>query len=200
MIYFVRHGQTDYNLNKIFAGQQDVPLNGNGLEQARQTALELADVAFEVCFCSPLKRSAETCAEILKFHKGLNPVFDDRLKERCFGKLENKPISAAAFNRWKVGDGDSQIEAFGIEPIPDFYARVANFFEEISAQHSGKNVLVVAHSGVGRMATAYFCGIPQDNDFSEIKIPNAGVMTFNERFLPNEKSSPKRLFLSDTEN
>lgn len=80
MIYFVRHGQTEYNLNKIYAGQQDIPLNATGIDQAKQTALTLKDIKFDLCFCSPLQRAKQTCSEILKYHKDLNPIYDDRLK------------------------------------------------------------------------------------------------------------------------
>lgn len=179
MIYFVRHGQTDYNLNKIIAGQQDIPLNQNGIEQAKQTALKLKNIQFDVCFCSPLIRAKQTCEEILKFHKDLTPCFDSRLKERCYGKLENHPINSIRFNRWKADEAKEQISELEIEEISSMYRRVSSFFEETLAKYNSKTILVVAHSGIGRISSAYFNGVPKDNDFSMVKIPNAGVIIFD---------------------
>lgn len=178
MIYFVRHGQTDYNLNKVYAGQQDVPLNQTGIEQAQQTAVELKDMKFDVCFCSPLTRAKQTCEEILKYHKGLMPIYDERIKERYYGKLENQPLDIAAFNRWKVGADDEITKEMNIETIMDVYKRVSSFFDEMNAKYKDKNILVVAHSGIGRVGTAYFNGPPPENDFSYYKIANAGVVVF----------------------
>ena len=108
MIYYVRHGQTDYNIKNIFAGHLDVPLNEEGFKQAHKTAEELKDIKFDVCYCSPLIRAKQTCDEILKFHKGLKPIYDDRLKERFYGDMENKPVKDLNFNHWKLIDFDEQ--------------------------------------------------------------------------------------------
>ena len=180
MIYFVRHGQTDANMNKIIAGQQDVPLNEHGVEQAKETAVSLKDIKFDACFCSPLTRAKQTCAEILKYHKGLTPIYDDRLKARNYGQVEGQPESAINFNRWKVGADDQQTASLGIETIMDLYQRVADCFDEIRDQYSDKNVLVIAHSCIGRIAAAYFNGMPTDYDFSTLKIPNAKVVMFDK--------------------
>ena len=180
MIYFVRHGQTNANLNKIVAGQQDVPLNETGLEQAKQTALYLKDIRFSACFCSPLLRAKQSCAEILKYHHGLKPVYDDRLKARYYGKVEGQPETSINFNRWKVGADDAQTQALAMETVTDIYDRVANFFDEILAQYPHKNVLVIAHSCIGRVAAGYFNGVPEDLDFSNLKIPNAKVVMFDK--------------------
>lgn len=180
MIYFVRHGQTDYNLNKIYAGQQDIPLNRNGIKQAQQTALILKDIKFDACFCSPLIRAKQTCEEILKFHKNLAVNCDDRLKERYYGKLENLPVGSIKFNRWKIGEDENQIKQFEIEEIMSVYNRVSDFFDEILNKYGNKNILVVAHSGIGRISFAYFNGFPPENDFSGIRIPNAEVIKFDK--------------------
>ena len=180
MIYFVRHGQTDANLNKIVAGQQDVPLNAHGLEQAKETATYLKGIQFSACYCSPLLRAKQSCAEILKYHRNLTPIYDDRLKARDYGKVTGQPETSINFNRWKVGADDEQTATLEMETIEQFYQRVANFFDEILEKHVNQNVLVVAHSCIGRVATGYFNGIPDDQDFSALKVPNAKVVMFDK--------------------
>ena len=49
MIYFIRHGQTNDNLIKIYTGQKDVPLNETGIKQAQDTAETLKDIKFDIC-------------------------------------------------------------------------------------------------------------------------------------------------------
>ena len=178
MIYFVRHGQTSDNLNKIYTGQKDVPLNENGIAQAKETAELLKDVKFDVCFCSPLVRAKQTCGEILKYHKNLKVIYDDRLKERDYGKLVGQPVGSIKFNRWKVGDDVGMNQKYQIEEIMSVYNRVADFYDEVLPKYKGKNVLIVAHSGIGRIGSAYFNGMPENLDFSVIQIKNAEVLQF----------------------
>ncbi len=178
MIYFVRHGQTDSNVNKLFPSQC-VPLNETGVEQAKQTALSLKDVEFAACYCSPLVRAKQTCDEILKYHSHLIPVYDNRIQARYYGKMENKPTSSLTFNRWKVAD-DKNIKLLDMEPVMDMYQRIANFFDEILVKYPNQNILVVGHSCVGRIVSGYFNGIPENYDFSNLKIPNAKVVIFDK--------------------
>lgn len=178
MIYFVRHGQTDFNLNKIIAGHYDIALNEKGKAQAQQTALDLQGIKFDCCFCSPLMRAKQTCAEILKYHPNLKPVYDNRLKARDYGKMQLQPTNAITFNRWQVGEFDEETSALEIEPIMDLYGRVSDFFDELKKTHPQQNILVIAHSCVGRVASAYFDGIPENQDFTALKIPNAKYVMF----------------------
>jgi probable phosphoglycerate mutase len=179
MIYFVRHGQTDYNLKQIYAGQKDIPLNQNGILQAQATANELKDVHFDICYCSPLIRAKQTCAEIVKFHPNLKVIYDDRLKERDYGKLVDLPVGSIKFNRWKVGVDDIATQNYCIEPIMTMYSRIKEFYDQILQENLHKDILIVAHSGIGRIGSAYFYGMPDNKDFSTIRIPNAGVVKFS---------------------
>ena len=178
MIYFVRHSQTDCNLKKIIAGHYDSPLNEKGIAQAKQAALDLQNIKFDVCFCSPLQRAQQTCEEILVYHQNLQPIYDDRLKARNYGKMQLQPTNSITFNRWQVGEFDEATKALEIEPIMDLYSRVADFFDEVLKSYPHQNILVIAHSCVGRVVSAYFNGIPENQDFSSLKIPNAKYIMF----------------------
>lgn len=175
MIYFVRHGQTDDNANgNLLTGWSATPLNESGFSQARETAAALKDIKFDVCFCSPLLRTRQTLEEILKFHEGLSVFFDDRLKERDYGEITGKSASICKFRRWNAND---EIP-FEMESIPKMYQRVSSFYDEILPKTKGKNVLIVAHSGVGRLSYFYFNGKPEDNDYSNFQLDNAKVIEF----------------------
>ncbi|NBX86843.1 MAG: histidine phosphatase family protein [Proteobacteria bacterium] len=87
--YFVRHGQTDWNLEGRMQGHTDIPLNANGLEQAVLAAERLHEVRIDVVVSSPLVRALKTAAVIAETHQWPLRV-DTALMERTFGSYEGK--------------------------------------------------------------------------------------------------------------
>lgn len=181
MIYFIRHGQTDDNLNQIYTGQKDVPLNQTGIKQAKETASELKDTHFDICFCSPLLRAKQTCKEIMKYHKNINVIYDERLMERDYGTLVGLSVDSINYNRWNSINDEKMKNEFNAETITQVYDRLNDFYNEILVKHQNKNILIVAHSGVGRISNAYFNGMPENMDFSTFKISNASVTLFKKK-------------------
>lgn len=172
MIYFVRHGQTYDNFNNIIQG--DGSLSEIGFEQVKETAKVLKDIDFDICFCSPLLRTRQTLNEIKVYHNNLKVIFDDRLKERFYGDAVGKHFSEVPIlrNRW-----DANVKmSHNIESIDDLYNRVASFYDDIKQKYSNKIILIVAHSGIARMSSAYFYGKPKNNDYSSLKINNAEII------------------------
>lgn len=180
MIYYVRHGQTDANFNRMRTSS-DIGINDNGIMQAKETAEQLRDVEFDICFCSPLLRTKQTCEIILKYHPNLTPIYDDRLVERTYGTLQDAPLNAIPFNRWQMGKFEEETKAFGMETIGQVYERVKSFFDEIKSKYKDKNILVVSHGGTGRLVCAYFKGFPKDGDLSapDFKVKNAQAVYFD---------------------
>ncbi|MEO1066982.1 MAG: histidine phosphatase family protein, partial [Pseudomonadota bacterium] len=86
LIYFIRHGQTDWNAEARFQGQQDIPLNDLGRDQARRNGTTLRDLIDPADFdfvASPLSRTRDTM-EIVRRAMGLDPMtyaMDERLRE-----------------------------------------------------------------------------------------------------------------------
>ena len=99
-IYFVRHGETDWNKERKIQGQVDIPLNEFGRHLARETAKGLRDVPFDVCFTSPLGRARET-AQIILQGRDVPILEDKRILEMNFGVLEGKCCSKEG---WDVPD------------------------------------------------------------------------------------------------
>ena len=85
-LYVLRHGETDYNKEGIFQGQNNIDLNEEGIKQAQITAKSLENIFFDKVYVSPLKRAIETA----KIVTNNELEIDDRIKERSFGKLEGK--------------------------------------------------------------------------------------------------------------
>lgn len=150
-IYFIRHGQTDWNHIKRFQGQKDIPLNEMGRQQAQATAQRLQAVSFDGAYASDLSRARET-ADIINAHHTLAVVQDKRLRERSFGCFEGYTIDETRQRfpdirqaylkdqlHFRIPDGESRFE---------FIQRVGAFFEGLRQAHAGQRLLVVAHGGV----------------------------------------------------
>ena len=60
MIYFVRHGQTEWNKIGKMQGHKDIELNDEGREQAQVVKEKLQGIKFDKVFSSPLIRATET--------------------------------------------------------------------------------------------------------------------------------------------
>jgi broad specificity phosphatase PhoE len=94
-LYFIRHGETDWNKIQRYQGQTDIPLNDTGRTQAARNGRVLGEVlaarkATVAYVSSPLERTTETM-EIVRANMGLpaRPFpMDDRLKEQNFGHWE----------------------------------------------------------------------------------------------------------------
>ena len=82
LIYLLRHGQTEYNAQKRYQGQRDIPLSAAGIAQLRQ-----ADFAPEVVYVTPLQRTAQTARV---FFPGAKLIPVDGLKEMNFGRFEGQ--------------------------------------------------------------------------------------------------------------
>ena len=91
-VYLARHGQTAYNLEGRFQGQQPVPLDDTGREQAGELAERAAGYGFAALWCSPLLRARET-AEIVSARIGLEPREDARLMETDAGDWTDRSFA-----------------------------------------------------------------------------------------------------------
>ena len=172
MIYLVRQGQTDWNLFKRANGITETFLNQTGIEQAEMQAKNLQDVNFDACFCSPQKRTRQTCEIIYKEKIS----FDDRLVEIICGDFEGVEETVEVMRQFlqaaTIGDR-------GTEKIDDFMKRTFDFCDMVSDEYKGKNVLIVTHAANVRGIVYYFLGKPKGYDFNKTLIGNGELMTFD---------------------
>ena len=150
-IYFVRHGETDWNKERKIQGQVDIPLNEFGRHLARETAKGLRDVPFDFCFTSPLGRARET-AQIILQGRDVPILEDKRILEMNFGVLEGKCCSKEG---WDVPDSfqmffDDPVHYQAPEGGEDFQAvreRTGDFLNWLFAQelYRDSTVLVTTH-------------------------------------------------------
>lgn len=171
MIYFVRHGQTEWNKNGIIQGHMDIELNNEGKKQAQIVKEKLQDIKFDKVFSSPLKRAKET-AEIIYDQE---IVIDNRLIERYNGELEGKlKTEIKVFPDFN----DPNDTRFGIESLNNFKDRINSFLDEIVKKYKDKNILVVTHAGVCLYVRCYFEGEPDGNLNEKYKLQNCEILSY----------------------
>jgi len=171
MIYLVRQAQTDWNLFHRCNGITETFLNQTGIEQSKVQAENLKHIKFDVCFCSPQKRTQQTCEIIC--NKPI--VFDDRLVEINCGEFEGKEETVEMMKLfWQTAtNGDK-----GTEKIDDFMNRNFSFCSMIKNKYQGKNLLIVTHAANVRVIAYYFFGKPKDYNFNETPIKSGELITF----------------------
>ncbi|GHU80980.1 phosphoglycerate mutase [Clostridia bacterium] len=171
MIYLVRQGQTDWNLFKRCNGITETFLNQTGIEQSESQAERLKGVKFDACFCSPQKRTRQTCEIIYKDAI----IFDDRLAEIICGEFEGMEENAEMMESfWKAAaDGEK-----GTEKIDSFMKRNFDFCDMVRDEHKGENVLIVTHAANIRAISYYFLGKPKDFDLNKTPIKSGELITF----------------------
>ena len=140
-IYFLRHGETNWNKEGKMQGNSDIPLNETGILQAEGASEFISKKDFSAVFVSPLKRAHHTAKIVLK-EKAHRIVLDERLKERSYGEFEGKTFEEYV----KVSKDDPYFTPQGGESRIEFGKRINHFFETLDAKH--QNILVIAHGGV----------------------------------------------------
>ncbi len=158
-VYLARHGQTAYNHEGRFQGQQEVPLDDTGREQAAELAERAAAHGFSALWCSPLLRARET-AEIVAGRIGLEPKADARLMETDSGDWTNRSfaeVRAEAPERFdSFAAADPAFSFPGGESFAEQEVRVNAALEDV--KRGPLPALVVCHGMVIRAAFASRAG------------------------------------------
>ena len=172
-IYFVRHGQTVWNVENKICGATDIALTELGHEQAMETGkkiLEEGIQADEILY-SPLSRAKDTALHISEI-TGIPAKEEIRLKEQNFGKYESTPRNGEEFKEAKkqflnhYGNGESMLH---------LAQRIYNLLDELAT--SDKTYILVAHNGIARMIHSYFHEMTND-EFAAYGVKNCAVVRY----------------------
>lgn len=190
MIYLVRHGQTDWNIERKTQGHTDIPLNENGKKQAKILAKNIGHLSIDKIISSDLLRAKET-AEIINERFGKEIILDTRIREINYGILEGVPRELLIQDTWDIfNNNPEQLKA---ESKIHIFERIKSFFDEL--QNSKDNILVVSHGGTLRMIMYYAENRNEfDNDkytkyFKDIKINNADIFEWGNELKVYKKAN-----------
>jgi len=172
IIYFVRHGETCADKQHRFNGGIDLDLNKAGVRQAQSAGEKLSSIEFDEIFCSPKKRTVQTC-EILS--RGQSFKIDNRLSEIVCGRFDGQKKSLIRKLRFL---GAFKKGKHGVEHIGDFTARNVDFCEYLLESMKDKTVLVISHNGNASAFNYFFEGRPEKYNFAKHSIKNGEIIEF----------------------
>lgn len=179
-ICIVRHGETDWNVEKRIQGHIDISLNAAGLAQADAAADGLARHRFDAAYSSDLDRAWQTALAIGR-RQGMEVRRAPGLRERHYGVLQGLTTAEiavrypTAYALYLARDIDHNFKTG--ESLAAFSARIVSAVEALAGDHPGGSLLLVSHGGVldicYRQATGRDLATPRD-----FPIPNAALNWF----------------------
>jgi alpha-ribazole phosphatase/probable phosphoglycerate mutase len=198
-IFFVRHGETDWNKELRYQGVSDVPLNDEGRAQARKAGLRLSKLVPSRVFSSPLCRALET-AEIIMKHNESRAKIEPReeMREISFGEWEGLTTYEVAARypealaSWRKAPFEARPP--GGEPFGDVTARSLAAASLIkNSGGPGGVTFVVAHGAILRTIIGALMDISDMNAMWRMRLDNCSVSA-----LELWSGRPYLLTLNDT--
>ncbi|CAK1232629.1 Broad specificity phosphatase PhoE (PhoE) [Fructobacillus tropaeoli] len=168
--YFVRHGQTEWNLERRFQGAQgDSPLLPGSYEDMKKVAGFLTDKHIDRVYASPLPRAKVTAERIqadlpneprLSLHSNIVEVGLGEWEGQAMADVQkNYP---EAYDVYKNHLERFEGQGFNGEGYTKAVARFQKMIQEIVANHPDDAVLVVAHGLILTFGMTSLLGIPRD--------------------------------------
>jgi probable phosphoglycerate mutase/uncharacterized phosphatase len=154
-VYLIRHGQTDWNVERRLQGHLDVPLNQVGIRQAEKVAKRFEPDSLDAIYSSDLRRARMT-AEIIAAPHRLTVWLHQGLRERGYGPFEGKRWDEIP--EFHAGFRSDLLTAEGVESWRQMQQRAVKALEEIISRHLGQRVAVVTHGGTINAILSYLEG------------------------------------------
>jgi broad specificity phosphatase PhoE len=171
MIYLLRHASIDEAYLQKYIGWLDIGLSQKGYNEVLELKNQLGNIKFTKIYSSDLSR----CKESIKHLDYKNIIYDNRLREKSFGRAEGMSFDEICYKfDIKYSDFKSFIDEIGGESIEEFCNRVYNFFAELR-QEQLDNILIITHSGVIRILLMKQNKLSLEEAFS-INIPYASII------------------------
>lgn len=179
-IILVRHGETEWNQQRRYQGQQDSPLSAKGIFQAQEVGKFLANRTIDAIYSSDLKRAFLTAQSIAKYHK-LTPIADQRIRETSFGVWEGltrEEILLQYPDLFYARYQDSMSTRVPGGELPNEVAlRLHEFLFEILPKHEKETIVLVSHGAALRLLIASLLEMPLEKSYC-IRQDNAAVSEF----------------------
>ena len=164
MILLVRHGETEWNVQRRFQGQKDSPLTERGWRQAAAMARLVADLVRREggewrLVGSPLRRAHDT-ANLIAEAAGLTLETDARLMEINAGDWEGRTWAEVSAGR-DLNPRHWIFDAPGGETHEAVAARISAFMADLPPEPE-RRVIVVSHGASGRVMRGRYVGLSRD--------------------------------------
>lgn len=179
-VILVRHGETDWNRDKIFRGRADIPLGEQGKKQAERVAEALKECRLAALYSSPLSRSMQT-AEAIARHQACPVTELEEISDIDYGDWQGKPLKEVLAEYpdlcalWESAPDKARIPRG--ESLRGVQDRALPKVLQIAADHSGP-IAVVSHRVVLKVVILGLLGLGVER-FWSLKLDTCGVTIFD---------------------
>ncbi len=149
LLYTIRHGQTEYNVKKMYCGTTDIPLDTTGTDDTLEAGKKLKQlgITFDFVVSSVLQRAIQT-AQILA--KNIPIVRTPLCNERNYGKMQGLNVDQVKFIKPEIKYINVDNDRHSINPplgesFMELRRRAELFYEFILKNYLGSRILVVSH-------------------------------------------------------
>jgi probable phosphoglycerate mutase len=194
-LYFIRHGETDFNRQNIVqGGGVDSDLNETGREQGARFFAHYRDVPFDRVYCTQLKRTYQTVQPFEQLGHTITRI--PELNELSWGVIEGAVASEDVLRRfdevnrrWTAGDLDACVEG-GESPRVGWQRAEAGIQRILSELPRGGRALVCIHGRISRIILSELLGYGMQhmNQF-----PHHNTALNHVRFLPDGRCTVARM-------
>ena len=196
ILYVVRHGQTQYNVEKRFQGQVDVPLNSTGMQQVMDLSYKLSDIHLDLIISSPLSRALDTAKSIQK-NNNVPIIINNDLIERGFGNFEGlTDLSPYDCDINKLLDYNLNYSLQNVEPIQSLFRRISDFISKCYSKKKKKTILLSTHGGVVEVIECLLKNLPFSTNLKSLSLSNSEYRKYDDlcisRFIQNKNKHTKK--------
>ncbi|MGM0125175.1 hypothetical protein IGI37_002573 [Enterococcus sp. AZ194] len=177
MIYFARHGETQWNKDGLVCGRADIPLTEKGYQQAEALGKKVKTLSTPITkiIHSPLIRAKETARAVSEANQ-ISMIEDARLAEFDFGIYDGRPVANIEF---QTDRPNFAVRFPKGESVLDVAARIYPLIEECLADEEN-TYLLVCHNALIRVIHTYFDSIKND-DFFNFFVENTELLSYQTR-------------------
>lgn len=182
-IYIIRHGLTESNKKKIYAGWGEENLCKEGIIALLEVGRKLKKLKIEKIYSSPIRRAVQTAGLINSF---LNKAveIEENFKEMKMGPwegLSEDEVAEKFPKEWKIWNSKpSRLKLDGRETLKELQLRTLKAIKKISNYSDCSIILAVTHVALIRVLIIYYNNLSLDN-YRKIDVPNEAVYLFNSK-------------------
>jgi broad specificity phosphatase PhoE len=179
-LILARHGETVWNVEKIFRGRADVNLDEVGIKQAELLGKYLSNWKLEAIYSSPLKRALDTANIVARYQK-IGVHIAEGLIDFDYGEWQSLPeeeakrLYPALHNEWH--NNPHKVKMPGGESLEDVRKRAVAIVNDVLSKYQG-SILLVPHRVVNKVLICSLLGL-DNSHFWNINLDVGGITIFN---------------------
>jgi broad specificity phosphatase PhoE len=179
-IILVRHGETEWNVGKIYRGRMGINLDEVGIKQAELLGKYLSQTMLDAIYSSPLKRALDTANIIARYSKTSVQVSDNLIdfdygEWQGLSEEEVKKLYPSLHNEWLTNP--HRVRMPHGESLADVRERSLKVINEVISEYKGR-VVLVSHRVINKVLICSLSGL-DNSHFWNIKQDLTGITTFS---------------------